>query len=85
MEIRLILAPLRIKVSAISSRSLLTAIESALYPFGVTILGSALKEKSRLTIYRFPLNEALMSAVCLVSLTTESLTISGCSYSNFLI
>ena len=75
VEILLIVAPERIKVYEISSRSLLTAIDNALYPFGVTTLGSALKERRRLTISRLPLNAALMSAVCLVSLTTGSFMI----------
>ena len=75
VEILLIVAPERIKVYEISSRSLLTAIDNALYPFGVTTLGSALKERSRLTISRLPLNAALMSAVCFVSLTTGSFMI----------
>ena len=74
-------APAMIKVWAISNRSLLTAIERAVYPLGVTEFGSALKERSKLTISTLPLNEALMSAVCLLSLTTGSLMISGFFYS----
>ena len=65
-------------LSEISTRSLLTAIDSALYPLGVTLLGSALKERSILRSSRLPLNAILIKAVCLVSLMSGSLTISGC-------